>query len=459
MNKERVLLVGSDPEVLSQLQKFFASHNFLVDRQSDFQEVKNHVLQDRYSFLFCHFEDASQLEFLKELWGQSQIPCQFFVAGPDEVSVAVQAMQYGARNYWVAPPRWENLEKYYQDGGFVTHRIRFGFHREETLLQMIKEIALTMELDRLSNVLIDSAMELVDADAGALLLMDEKVRQLVLKSARGLRNLENRTDFFGIPEKKYREILMNRSPVILQPMNPPVLTSDQEPVQGAVFVPIWWKNKALGELVLLRLGEKGGKFGPDDFQVLSLMGEEISGAVHNAIIHYKTKELTIKDDLTEAYNRRYFESYLEDELVRAERYGSSVSLIFLDLDNLKEVNVKYGHLVGSKTLQEVARRMILTVRGVDKVVRYGGDEFCVVLPETEVDGAVLVADRIRTTIAGKPFHVQEDHLLRLTGSLGIASYPVHAKNAEELIRQADRAMFSIKNRSKNAIGVAGEDSK
>jgi diguanylate cyclase (GGDEF)-like protein len=182
--------------------------------------------------------------------------------------------------------------------------------------------------------------------------------------------------------------------------------------------------------------------------------DEISGAVFNAVTHYKTKELTIKDDLTEAYNRRYFERYLEEEFMRARRYGSNLSLIFFDVDNLKEVNMQHGHLTGSKTLQEVARRLILTVRSIDKVVRYGGDEFCIVLPETDTQGAFQVAERIRNSIASKPFLINENTKFSITGSIGIASYPMHAHAKEELVRQADKAMFVIKKKSKNAIAIA-----
>src|SRR5262245_9574318 len=164
--------------------------------------------------------------------------------------------------------------------------------------------------------------------------------------------------------------------------------------------------------------------------------------------------MTIKDDFTEAYNRLYFERYLEEEFMRARRYGSNLSLIFFDVDNLKEVNMQHGHLTGSKTLQEVARRMILTVRGIDKVVRYGGDEFCVVLPETDTQRAFQVAERIRNVIASKMIVINEDIQVSITGSIVVASYPTHAHSKDELIRQADKAMFVIKGKSKNAIAIA-----
>ena len=110
--------------------------------------------------------------------------------------------------------------------------------------------------------------------------------------------------------------------------------------------------------------------------------------------------------------------------------------------------MQHGHMTGSKTLQEVARRMILTVRGIDKVVRYGGDEFCVVLPETDSQGAFQVAERIRNAIASKPVVINENIQVSITGSIGIASYPTHAHSKDELVRQADKAMFVIKKKAK-----------
>ncbi len=90
----------------------------------------------------------------------------------------------------------------------------------------------------------------------------------------------------------------------------------------------------------------------------------------------------MRDDLTKAFNRRFFEAYLDEEIERSRRYGALCSIIFLDLDDLKMVNNVYGHLTGSRVLQEVAKRILNAVRGIGKVVRFGGDEFCVILPQT-----------------------------------------------------------------------------
>ena len=168
----------------------------------------------------------------------------------------------------------------------------------------------------------------------------------------------------------------------------------------------------------------------------------------------RSRDLAMRDDLTKAFNRRFFESYLDEEMERARRYGSLFSIIFLDLDDLKMVNNFYGHLTGSRTLQEVAKRILNAVRGIDKVVRFGGDEFCIILPQTDQDQAVAVANRVRKAFVSASFTLEPNIEISITASFGIATYPVHAVTKEDLIRQADLAMYRVKSTTKNAVGVA-----
>lgn len=172
----------------------------------------------------------------------------------------------------------------------------------------------------------------------------------------------------------------------------------------------------------------------------------------------RSRDLAMRDDLTKAFNRRFFEGYLDEEIERSRRYGTIFSIIFLDLDDLKSVNNSHGHLIGSRTLQEVAKRILSAVRGIDKVVRFGGDEFCIILPQTDDEQAKSVGARVRTAIAGSPFRLEPTIEVRITASFGIATYPLHAITKDELIRQADAAMYQVKATTKNAIGVATPES-
>jgi diguanylate cyclase (GGDEF)-like protein len=190
-------------------------------------------------------------------------------------------------------------------------------------------------------------------------------------------------------------------------------------------------------------------------KVLCLV-EEARAAISNGVRVRAIQELVIQDDTANCFNRRYFEEFLADELARASRFRSPLSLIFFDMDNLKAVNSSLGHSMGSRTLFEVSGRVGTRIRKFDKLFRFGGDEFCIVLPETEWHGALEVAERVRESIAGKPLLLKETggKGVRMTASFGIASYPLHAQTKEALIQRADRAMQRIKTGTKNSIAIA-----
>jgi len=180
-------------------------------------------------------------------------------------------------------------------------------------------------------------------------------------------------------------------------------------------------------------------------------------AVANAVQVRVVRDLVIKDDTADCFNRRYFEDFLVEEIARASRFRAPLSLIFFDMDNLKEVNSRLGHAMGSRSLYEVSLRVRSRVRKFDKLFRFGGDEFCIVLPETEWHGALEVAERVRESVAGRPFLSTQPSAnggIRMTASFGVASFPLHARTKEDLVQRADRAMQRIKNGPKNSIAVA-----
>jgi diguanylate cyclase (GGDEF)-like protein len=190
---------------------------------------------------------------------------------------------------------------------------------------------------------------------------------------------------------------------------------------------------------------------------LTDLAARVRPAVANAMQVRAIRELTIKDDTASCFNRRYFEEFILEEMARANRFKTPMSLIFFDMDNLKDVNTRLGHAAGSRTLLEVSERVRGKIRKFDKLFRFGGDEFCIVLPETEWHGAMEVADRVREAICGRPFllparaaHGGE----AMTASFGIASFPLHARTKEELVQRADRAMQTVKTTTKNAIATA-----
>jgi diguanylate cyclase (GGDEF)-like protein len=154
--------------------------------------------------------------------------------------------------------------------------------------------------------------------------------------------------------------------------------------------------------------------------------------------------LSITDGLTELHNHRYFHELLSREIAMAKRYSHSLSLLMIDIDNFKACNDTYGHLAGDRALRNIAKLLKVSCRTVDIVARYGGEEFAILMPYTDKEGSIVVAERLRGLVE----KLQKDP--PLTISIGIASYPSDAENEEQLIASADQALYKAK-RKKNMV--------
>jgi diguanylate cyclase (GGDEF)-like protein len=159
------------------------------------------------------------------------------------------------------------------------------------------------------------------------------------------------------------------------------------------------------------------------------------------------------DDLTPLYNQRYLPVVLQQELVRSNRTTEPFSVLFMDIDYFKQVNDTLGHLVGSRVLVSLSRVLLDSLRGTDFGFRYGGDEFVAVLSGTGQDGAKFLAERLRNKVENTVFE-ELGHKVRITVSVGVATYPHHASSVAEVLWMADQAMYSGKNSGRNTVYIA-----
>ena len=225
--------------------------------------------------------------------------------------------------------------------------------------------------------------------------------------------------------------------------------------RSMLCIPLVSRGRVIGALELS--SHRGGGEGPfteRDLEMVRLLMEPAAITLENALLFKRLEDLSVTDDLTRLYNSRYLATSLSREIKRARRYGQCVSVIFLDLDGFKTVNDRHGHLAGSRALVEVGRLLREVVRETDIVSRYGGDEFTIVLPQTAPNEALILADRLRASLESHVFLTSIGVEVRITASFGISSYPAHGASHEELISHADRAMYRVKERSKNGVEMA-----
>ena len=213
-------------------------------------------------------------------------------------------------------------------------------------------------------------------------------------------------------------------------------------------------SDALGAMTVARAGSK---FSPEEHDVFRYLVGQASASVENVALHEMVSQQAVTDELTGLANNRGLRDWLDREAARAERFRHDLSLLMLDIDDFKQVNDTYGHLQGDSVLRRVGRVLTLEAREVDQPARYGGEEFVVALPETDIEGAVELAERIRARIESSSIPLVEGNgEIRATASVGVASIPANASNAHDVIAAADAALYEAKRAGKNRVERAGE---
>ena len=218
---------------------------------------------------------------------------------------------------------------------------------------------------------------------------------------------------------------------------PPDLYPTDE-LLNIVLLPLVFQNEALGYVA----------FEASDLQACATIARQLAVTLKSARLHTQVVELSLTDSLTNLHNRRYFEIFLKSELERSRRFMRGLSIIMLDLDNLKYYNDNFGHPAGDEALQIMARCFQDELRKMDVVTRLGGDEFAFILPETGEDGAIEVSEKIRSKVAGLT-----SARMPLTISLGVAVLQGMEDEAENLVNKADLALYQAKRRGRNRVCV------
>lgn len=315
----------------------------------------------------------------------------------------------------------------------------------DSLERIGEALTSTHDLDGLLQVVLETALATLDTRAGVVLYRSADQLQLVgelgLHEA-GLNapavvapgsGVLGRVVSSGSPVRGR----LGSGPVELQP-------TETEPSTGDVLaVPLRSMGTVIGVVALYDRND-GRSFDAADEDALGTLAGQASIAIDNVQLHQEAQRLSTTDALTGLWNFRYLSMSLAREIERSTRFDRPLAVLMLDLDHFKTVNDTHGHPRGDTVLRELAHRVQEQIREVDTFARYGGEEFVVVLPETTVEGAAQLAERICVAVHREPFRHDGEQPLDITVSVGGAAFPEHGSSPATLMRAADKALYVAK---------------
>ncbi|MFQ5736051.1 MAG: diguanylate cyclase [Thermodesulfobacteriota bacterium] len=340
-----------------------------------------------------------------------------------------------------------------------TRQLQQMRHQLVTLTEIGKALTSSLDMAEVLRIVMEKIRELLRPKNWSLLLLDQETKELkfelaVGKGARKLKGLR-----LKLGEGVAGWVAKEKVPLLVPDVSKdPRFCEKADRVsnfktQSIICVPMVTRGKCLGVIELVNKIEDE-QFVEEDLLLLTALADFTAIAIENTISLNRVHELTITDDLTHLYNSRFLHSRVEYEVERAKRFQLSLSMIFLDLDNFKDVNDIHGHMYGSKLLKEVATLILGKIRNVDMACRYGGDEFIVLMPETSKKNALIVAGKIRDALREAVFLKEDGLNISLTGSFGVASFPADADTKDGLIQKADLAMYKVKNAERDGVAEA-----
>jgi diguanylate cyclase (GGDEF)-like protein len=478
----RILYMEDDPGLARLFKKKLGRAGYVVDIARNGEEGL--AMYDVGSYDVVAVDQQmpvySGLEVIRIMASQGPLPPMVMVTGSGNEQIAVEAMKLGAGDYIVKDVDGGYLELLPTIMGRVLQQRRLVEEKQRAEAERERLLVAEREQRLLAETLAEVALAITSLTSHEAVL-DEILRQvqrIVPYSTANIALLEGDAlrvahwrgyDQFGGEELVSSlvqtlddltvdlNVIQSRQPLIIPDTRQEpgwVVFPETAWIRSYLVVPICLHDQVLG---LLRLdSDTPGTFSAEDARRLQPLANAAAIALENARLFEEVQRLAITDGLTCTYNRRHFFELAERELERARRYGHAVSAIMLDIDHFKQVNDTYGHAIGDQVLRTVVKRCCENTRSVDILGRYGGEEFAIILPTTDLPTAHTVAERLRRCIADTPIPTEQGDLT-ITISLGVASSVQcdgHDEDVAFLLNRADAAMYAAKQAGRNRVAVS-----
>ena len=336
------------------------------------------------------------------------------------------------------------------------------------VLEVNAIISSELKLNKVLDALVNRAREVMDAEASSLMLLDEETKELYFYTLKGEKSEILKSIRLKLGEGISGWVAQNGQPVLVEDCSrdPRFSRKADEAshfvTRSMMCVPLMFKGRALGTIQVLNKKD-GNFFNEKDLRIFEVMAIAASVAIENARLH----EMATVDSMTRLYMKSYFLARLKEEFRRARSEERPLSIMMTDIDLFRNVNNNFGHQAGDSALVTLAEVVNETVDDINEELReknkdapeviagrYGGEEFCVLMPNTDSEEAKRYGEMIRMNIGNKPVPVGEGRTTEITISIGVANFPLHEpyiKELEDFIRLADEALYICKNRGRNRV--------
>jgi len=330
------------------------------------------------------------------------------------------------------PFLWQALSK-----GVNTYIKEIRMKSAELLIlySIVDRLSTTIEFEELKHIIIEIISEALGADEIDMVLPNEYRELGVIVWAKNKKDMQ----------RKKVEVASALHDIIYawvegRITDHTIVNDGQE-----IHMPV---SKGENRLALFIIRRTSGSFEPYQLTLVRGMANHISVAFENALLY----RMAITDELTGLYSSRHFKQAIGKKYSLFHEFGEKMTLLMIDIDDFKRVNDTYGHPAGDAILKEVGKCILSSIREPDLGFRYGGEEFAVILPASDIPAGKVVAERMRALIEHYPFKVDQ-HVLKVTVSIGVASWPESAESIKEIIAEADKALYEAKHGGKNKVMV------
>jgi len=331
-----------------------------------------------------------------------------------------------------------------------------------SLLEQITPLARQincLDIDRIADICIKHILKLVRVRFASLYILDETNNILHLHKHNHPFLINKIVSMNQNPPSPMIIAVRSKQLIFIGDIDThkkPIIRKSQRAFLGnyktnnCVIAPLICQDRVVGALNLADKIEGGG-FGREDIALIELFSQLVGASIGNIKLFEKIQRQAATDGLTGLANHKTFYEILERELWRSRRHGGQISLIMVDIDNLKKINDVYGHRAGDKVIREISRKIKESIRQIDTAARYGGDEFVVILPNTPLSDAVVVAERMVESVANCPATWHKEQI-GLSISVGLGQYDANT-NPEDITSRSDKALYTAKQAGKNTVRV------